>query len=358
MTLFSIIDRYIARHLLLGVSLTLLVLAGLGFIGLFMGNIGKVGQLDYGYGTLFQVVLLHLPLQLYEVLPAAALVGTSAGLSMLALSSELTAMRAAGVSLFRILLSVIKFCLLLVVLAVLLGEWIVPAGLDRAERVQAAALGQPSRDRVGSLWIRSGDQFVRIREVMPDGSLRGISIISASSEGEMIESTAERAVFAGRRWQLQGIQQTAIKNGRIKTHRIDQQEWRPGFGPSLVETMQVPDKKMSTSDLLRYVSHLKANRQNSALYELSLWKKLVLPFSTLIMVMLAVPFVFGSIRTGGLGKRVFIGVMIGFAFSVLQSGMGYYSLSFGVSPAAAALTPSAIFLALTVFLFYRAVRAS
>lgn len=358
MSLFNTLDRYIARHLLLGVSLTLLVLSGLGFIGLFMGHINDVGRLDYGYGTLFQYVLLNLPAQIYEILPAAALIGTSAGLSMLALSSELTAMRAAGVSLYRIFFSVFKFCLLLVVLAIALGEWIAPAGLDEAERVQADALHQPLRDRVGNVWLRDGDTFVRIGDVLPDDSLRGVYIVTASPTGELVEISAKSAVFSDGEWRLREVRQTTIKGSRIQTSRVAERTWPAGFGPDLMETMQVPQKKMSTLDLLRYVAHLKANGQNPAVYELSLWKKLVLPFSTLIMVMLAVPFVFGSIRTGGLGKRVFIGVMIGFGFSVLQSGMGYYSLSFGVSPAVAALTPSLVFLGLTAFLFYRAIKVS
>lgn len=356
--LFSTLDRYIARHLALAVILTLLVLAGLGFIGLFMSNIKYVGHLDYGYGTLFQVVLLNLLLQVYETLPPAALIGVSAGLSMLALSSELIAMRAAGLSIYRICISVIKFCLVLVALAVALGEWLVPLGLEQADRIRAEALHQPVRDRIGNIWMRDDDQFVRIGEVLPDRSLKAIHIIDSRTPGVLVELQAEHAVYHAGQWELQGVRESRIEHDRVEAQHFDHKAWQPGFDPELMQTMQVPQKKMSTRDLLRYVSHLKDNGQNSDAYELGLWKKLVLPFSILIMVMLAVPFVFGSIRTGGLGKRVFIGVMIGFVFSLLQSGMGYYSLSFGVSPAAAALTPSIIFLVLTGVLFYRASRAS
>jgi len=357
MMLLTMLDRYIARHLLVSIALTLLVLGGLAFLGLFMGNIGQVGTLDYGYGTLFSYVFLSLPAQVYETLPAAALVGTSAGLSLLALSSELTAMRAAGVSLYRIFLSVMKLCLLLVLLAVLLGEWVVPIGLNQAERVRSQALHQPLRDRVGDLWLRDGDQFVRIAEVMPDRSLRMIDIVEpvAGAEGfRQIE--ARQAIYQQDHWLLKDVRQTLVGDGRTETVKLAQQEWRPRFGPQLMQTMQIPQQKMSTLDLWRYVRHLKNNRQDAAAYELSLWKKLMTPFSTLIMVMLAVPFVFGSIRTGGLGRRVFFGVMLGFVFSLMQTGMGYYSLSFGMAPAVAALMPSLIFLGLTAYLFYRAVR--
>ena len=357
MMLTTTLDRYIARHLMVTISLTLLVLAGMGFIGLFMANVNKVGIADYTYGTLFYYVLLGLPQQIYEIFPAAALVGTSSGLSLLALSSELTAMRAAGVSLFRIVASVLKLCLVLVLLAVFLGEWVVPNSLKEAERVRAAALHQPQRDRVGIVWLRSDDRYIRIAGVMPDRSLKGVSIFELAGDTNGYQQTeARRAVYRNRQWVLLDVEQTRIAGNEVQTVRLSEQPWSPGFGPGLMQTMQIPKQTMSTRDLLRYVQHLKDNQQESSIYEISLWKKLVLPFSTLIMVMLAVPFVFGSVRTGGLGKRVFIGIMIGFVFSLLQSGMGYYSLSFGVSPAVAALTPSIIFLCLTGYLFYRAVR--
>lgn len=358
MRVLTALDRYIARHLFVTISLTLLALAGMGFIGLFMANIGQVGMLDYGYGTLFLYVLLNLPQQVYEVLPAAALVGTSAGLSLLALSSELTAMRAAGVSLYRIFGSVLKLCVVLVLLVVVLGEWIVPNGLKEAERVRADALHQPQRDRIGTVWLRAENQYIRIREVMPDRSLRGIDIVEAEDEtGSFRHVEAKKAVYRDEQWQLSGLKETRITASKVEAVRQDSMKWQPGFGPELMQTMQVPKQTMSTLDLFRYVRYLKDNQQDSSVYELGLWKKLAQPFSTLIMVVLAVPFVFGSVRTGGLGKRVFVGVMIGFFFSLLQSGMGFYSLSFGISPAVAALTPSLLFLALTGYLFHRAVKA-
>ena len=357
MKILSMLDRYIARHLLVAIALTVLILTGLSFIGLFMGNIGDVGTLDYTYGTLFGYILLNLPAQLYEMLPAAALIGTSAGLSLLALSSELTAMRAAGVSLYRIFFSVLKLCLLLVVLALILGEWMVPNGLNYAEQLRSSALHQPLRDRVGDVWLREDKEFVRIGEVMPDHSLETIDIVEPiRGEKGLRQIEAKRAIYMKDYWLLQDVRQTRIENGRIHTRKLAQLKWQPRFNPELMQTMQVPQQKMSTLDLLHYVHHLKQNHQDAATYELSLWKKLITPFSTLIMVTLAVPFVFGSIRTGGLGRRVFIGVMLGFVFSLLQTGMGYYSLSFGIAPSVAAITPSVVFLALTIFLFYRAVR--
>lgn len=357
--LFSTLDRYIAKHLIVTIALTLLALAGLGFIGLFMSNIGDVGNFDYGYLTLFAYALLSLPQQIYEIFPAAALVGTSAGLSMLALSSELTAMRAAGVSFYRIILSILKLCLALIVLVVILGEWVVPTGLETAEKLRAQALHQPLRNRVGSLWLRSGDQFIYIREALPDRSLRGLSIIELTSASENYRQIdADQAHFRDGKWTLINVRQTIVEGERIHAIRLHEQPWSPGFGPELMEAMQIPKQSMSSLDLWRHVRHLRDNQQDSTIYELSLWKKIVMPFSTLIMVMLAVPFVFGSVRTGGLGKRVFLGVMIGFFFSLLQSGMGYYSLAFNIAPALAALTPTILFLGLTIVLFRRAIRIS
>ena len=355
MTIVSTLDRYIARHILIAVALTLLVLVGLGFIGLFMAHIGDVGRAHFGYSTLFGYVLLNLPAQVYEIFPAAALVGTSAGLSILALSSELTAIRAAGVSIKRIVGSVMKLCSVLVVLVLVLGEWVVPGGLESAEKLRAEALNQPVVTHVGNIWLKTSNQYVRIGGAMPDGSLRSIDIYESPvvAGNEYLHLNADRAVFMGDHWLLSGIKKTTVAANRVISSAGASETWRPGFGPELVETLRVPLKTMSTPDLYRYVHHLKENAQDPAVYELSLWNRMAIPLSTLIMVLLAVPFVFGSVRGGGLGRRVFLGVLLGFAFSLLQTGIGYYALSFGVRPFLAAITPSVLFLGLTVFLFYR-----
>jgi lipopolysaccharide export system permease protein len=355
MNLVSTLDRYIARHVLIAMALTLLVLVGLGFIGLFMTHVGDVGRANFGYTTLFGYILLSLPAQVYEIFPAAALVGTSAGLSMLALSSELTAIRAAGVSIGRIIGSVMKLCALLVVTVLMLGEWVVPAGLEAAEKLRAEALNQPVLTRIGSIWLKTSKQYVHIGGAMPDGSLRNIDVYESPviSGKEFLHLSADRAVFQGDHWLLSGVNKTTVASTGAASSTGDSETWRPGFGPELVETLRVPLKTMSTPDLYRYVHHLKQNAQDPAVYELSLWSRMTTPLSTLIMVLMAVPFVFGSVRGGGLGRRVFIGVLLGFAFSLLQTGTGYYALSFGVQPLVAATTPSILFLGLTIALFYR-----
>lgn len=351
MTLLSILDRYIARHVLMTIGLTLLVLLGLGFVGLFMANLGNVGKADYGYGTLLAYVMLNMPMHVYEIFPAAALVGTSAGLSILAMSSELTAMRAGTVSLRRIVLSVSKVCLILLFGVILLGEWLAPRALQEAERLQATALHQPSRTRVGNLWLRDEGGYVRIGEVMPDGTLRGIDLITTIDGYEHL--TARVARFDSGHWQMRDVRRTRVEQGVAVSDRLPVYTWESGFGPDLIGTMRLNKRTMTSIDLYRYVHHLKDNKQDAAVYELTLWNKLVLPFSTLVMVMLAIPFVFGSVRSGGLGRRVFIGVMIGIFFGLMQTAMGYYSLSFGVAPVVASLTPSVLFFGLTLYLFHR-----
>jgi len=355
MTAVSTLDRYIARHVMIAMALTFLVLVGLGFIGLFMTHVGDVGRANFSYATLFGYILLSLPAQAYEIFPAAALVGTSAGLSILALSSELTAIRAAGVSIGRIIGSVMKLCLLLVVVVLILGEWVVPNGLEAAEKLRAEALNQPVLTRIGSIWLKTNNQYVHIGGAMPDGSLRDINVYESPTvtTGNYLHLNADRAVFQGDHWLLSGVNKSSVAKTGVTASSGGTEVWRPGFGPELVETLRVPLKTMSTPDLYRYVHHLKENAQDPAVYELSLWNRMTTPLSTLIMVLLAVPFVFGSVRGGGLGRRVFIGVLLGFAFSLLQTGIGYYALSFGVQPLVAAITPSILFLGLTGALFYR-----
>ncbi|MFW2371627.1 MAG: LptF/LptG family permease, partial [Gammaproteobacteria bacterium] len=120
----SILDRYIARTIVSGTLMTLLVLGSLLAFVDFVSEIGDVGKAEYTVVDAASYVLLSLPKRLYELFPTAVLLGSLLGLGTLASNSELIVVRASGISIMRIVRSVLQAGLLVVVMVALIGEFI------------------------------------------------------------------------------------------------------------------------------------------------------------------------------------------------------------------------------------------
>jgi lipopolysaccharide export system permease protein len=123
--------------------------------------------------------------------------------------------------------------------------------------------------------------------------------------------------------------------------------------PDVVRVFAVRPDSLSTLDLYHYIQHLRRNHQDTARYQLAFWNKVLLPVATGVMILLAVPFVFGQMRSGGMGQKVFVGIMIGLVFNALNRGLGYMGLLYGLPTFLAAVLPVAIFLLLALYLLRR-----
>ncbi len=283
------------------------------------------------------------------------------GLAWLAAGSELTAMRAAGVSLARIVGAVMKIGLVLILFAVFMGEAVVPVSETQAQRGRAEALEIGlHRERAG-LWLRDGADFVNIGEVLPDQSLLRVNIYRFDGRAQLrTHISADRARFekpgadgSEPAWRLQAVRLSWIDEDGIHTRVTDDDLWRSAVTPEVVDVFAVKPEALSTWHLFRYIKHLRRNHQETGRYELAFWNKLLLPAATAVMVLLAAPFSMQHMRGGGTGRKVFVGIMLGLAFIVLSQVVGHVSLLSGLPPFIAALLPIAVFLAVAVALLRR-----
>ncbi len=352
--IITTLDRHIGRTLLTSILFVFVVVLGLFSVILFLDGVSDLGKAHFTLVALLTYVVLNLPERTYEVFPAVTLVGTIAGLSILALNSELTAMRAGGLSLARLVGSIMMAGSIFVLTAILLGEFVVPYSSDLAERGRAQALGGMVQRHSSNVWIRDGANFVRVGEVLPDLSLLNVDIFDVEP-GEALRAQlhANRARYVNGHWQLQGVRSTVLTNGTARTVQMDEQEWDASLTPKILQIFTVRPQVMPAWTLARYIRHLHSNQQDTSRYELAFWNKLMLPVSTAIMVLLAVPFVFGQVRGGGMGQRVFVGVMFGMVYSLIHIGLGNFGLAYGVPPILGATLPGIAFLALAVGMLRR-----
>lgn len=351
----KIFDRYLASSILTSTLLVMTVLLALFSFIQFVDALGDVGKANYQLGDAVRFVLLSIPRQAYEVFPMAALLGTTLGLSALAVDSELVAMRAAGMSVLRIVGAAMKVGLLLALLVVLVGEFLVPETERFAEQGRAAALNiRIKQQKDLGLWLRDGTSYVHVGEVLPDLSLLRVDIYQFDEQDRLrLHRRAERGRFVDNRWLLQGVHQSTLGDQAVQSRRIREQDWDSVLSPDLFSVFTVRPEGLSALHLYRYISHLEQNKQNTGPYALAFWQKLISPFAIVVMMVLAIPFVFGSQRSGGIGARLVIGIVLGLSFFVVSRGFGYFGLLYGVPAAVGATLPTVLFFGLALVMLRR-----
>jgi len=351
----SILDRYLAGAILTSTALVLAVLIALFSFVQFVDALGDVGKADYQLLDAMRYVLLSIPRQTFEVFPMAALLGTTLGLSAMAADSELVAMRAAGVSLLRIVRAAIQVGLALALLAVVIGEFVVPETEQLAERGRAEALKiRIKQQNDYGMWLRDNQAFVHIGEVLPDLTLLGVDIYRFDERERLaLHVHAKRGQFVDTRWQLDQVRESRLTVDRVQTQRLETYDWSSSLTPDWFSVFTVRAEGLSVVQLYRYIRHLELNRQNTGNYALAFWQKLTAPFATVVMMVLAIPFVFGSQRSGGIGARLFTGIVIGLAFFVVSRGFGYFGLLYGVPAFVGAVMPTLLFFGAALLLLRR-----
>ncbi|NBC12897.1 MAG: LPS export ABC transporter permease LptG [Gammaproteobacteria bacterium] len=338
------LDRYLARAVILGTGVTLAVLLPLLGFFLLADELNDLGTDGYRFQDALWFVTLSLPRYAYQVFPIATLIGALVGLGQLAAGSELVAMRAAGVSIGRIVLGAMLGGALLAAAAVAVGELVAPPAEQRALTLrQSAQSGEAVAMTSAGLWARDGDTFVNIRELDIGADLRHIYIYEVSGT-ELISATyAESAAYRDGSWVLKNIQRSLIGRDGVRVERLVETGWSSLLRPALLKVIVVEPQALSVWGLYRYIRFMGRTGQDAGRYEVAFWGKLVQPLLILAMIFVAIPVLLGTARSTGMGIKVFVGIVIGIAFYLVSRSFAFLSLLYGMSPAVAALAPPLLF---------------
>ena len=349
----KILDAWIARNVAGGALLALAVLLALSAVVSFVDELEVVGRGRYGIGGAIEFVLLTLPRHAFVLFPLAAVIGALVGLGTLTVTSELAVVRASGVSVARIVGSVLKGGFVLVAVAVVLGEVAAPWGERLAESRRAAAL-EKSHGRGDGYWIREGRRFVNAVRVRPDDRVQDMYIYELDAEGALRTVThARQAQYRDSAWVLDSVRRSEVSTGGVVTRFAPREVWETRFGPDLVKLSSARLESLSGRALLRYIDYLRDNRLETATYELALWTKVVYPLATAVMIVLAVPLVLGRLGGTGIGPRILVGCLIAVSFHVVNEVSGKLGLVYGLSPLVSAFAPTVMFLAAGVWMLHR-----
>lgn len=340
-----ILDRYIATSIAMHTAIVLFVLLALFTFFAFMDEMGAVGRGSYGLAQAAQYVLLTMPRMMVQMFPIAALIGSMAGLGLLARNNELTVIRAAGVPLSRIVWSVMKVGLVLVITVTVIGEWIAPRSESRAQVLRAVSMSENiSFKGKNGLWARDATSVVNVREIMPDGKLAGINIYDFAEPNRLQQITqAKQAVYLHDHWLLQGVTHQQFEADAMRSSQAAEEEWSTRLSPDLLSVVIVKPDTLSVTGLRNYVNYLHENGLKAERYEVAYWSKIAAPFVTGVMVFLAIPFVFGPLRSVTAGQRLVVGTLIGVGFYLFNQVTTYVTLVYELNPIAGALLPAILF---------------
>ena len=352
------------RRLIYGEIISAVTFVLVGFLSLFfffdfmdeLSAIGKVSPLDpqkiYQLRHAVTYVLLLVPSRTYELLPIAVLIGSVFVLTRLAQSSEYTILRTSGLGPWRALRTLMALGAVFVVLTVAVGDYIAPLADRTGQLLKAQYQGRISVGQTGA-WLKEkqgdGQVSVNVVALTPDGEMQGVRIFEFNQEGRVRQliSAASGQVQQGQ-WLLNQVQQQTFDTTQagapsIQTNSLATLQWPTGISTEMVSVALLKPERMGTVDLFTYIRHLKANNQSAQRYEIEFWRKVFYPLSCLVMVVLALPFAYLHFRAGGATAYVFMGVMIGISFFLLNNVFGYIGNLRAWEPWLAAASPALLY---------------
>ncbi len=342
-----LLNRYLAREVLIGTGLVLTALLFLFSFFDLIHELNDLGKGSYQLWQMFVFVALAIPGHAYELFPIAALIGTLYGLSTLAAHSEITVMRTSGMSRNKLAAALVRVGLLFVLVAFLLGELVMPFSEEAAQQWRLKALNNfvATQFRSG-IWVKDKGSFINVREMMPDNSLHDLRIYDFDEEHRLRRiSTARKAVYLQEhQWLLTDVERTLFDQKGVHVVHEAKADWDSVITPQVMSTLLVEPEQMSVWNLFSYIRHLRDNSQQTVRFEIAEWSKLLYPFSILVMMLLALPFALQRPRSGAVGMRVMVGIGLGLGFYLSSRFFSYMGQINDWSPAVSTLAPSLIFL--------------
>ena len=349
--------RYFTREIL---GATLLVLAALlALFGFFdmVKELDDLGKGNYRLTAMLGYVGLMLPSHAYVLLPAAGLMGTLFALARMSENSEITVMRASGLSLRQMALHVAAAGLVIAGVTLVFGELITPYTEEAAKGLRLKATRSiVAREFRSGFWVKDDLSFVNIQDVTADTTLLNLRIYEFDKAHRLASiSRAESGTYEGpNRWKLANVEVTRFEGDNAVLKRLPAMTWSSVLTPDILSVLKIVPERMSALNLRAYIEHLRENRQKATRYEIAFWGKFLNPAAAIVMMVLAIPFALVSARAGGVGAKIVTGIMIGLAFFFGTRLFGHVGLLNDWPPFFAASAPVIIAAAAALLLLRRA----
>lgn len=351
----GILSNYLMRSILASTLLVLLVLLALAGLFEFISQLEDTRG-NYGVPQALLYTLLRLPQLAFEMLPIAALIGSLLGLGGLANNSELVVMRTAGLSVTRLVGMVAISGAVIMVLTGVIGEFIGPP-LDYFARTMRdeGRFEQEDRDYGNAAWVKDGPVIMHLQRINPEFQF-GVLYMFRFNDDNTLQSIA-RAENSGiddsDQWILENFRETQFRDDGVQVVESSIAVESFDLSGDLLGITLVKPVSLSGRGLISYINYLRKNDLSAKRYETELWSRVSKTVTVVVMPVLALAFVFGSLRSAGSGSRLLIGVLIGLAYFLASEMIANTGQVFNLNPAIITWAPSLALLMVTALALSR-----
>jgi lipopolysaccharide export system permease protein len=350
----GILSQYMMRTILASTALVLVVLLALAGLFEFIAELDDT-QGNYGTAQAILYTLLRLPNLAFEMLPVAALIGSLLGLGALASNSEIIVMRSAGLSVAEMSGMVALSGAVLLVFTALLGEFIGPPLDFYARNMRVEARYEQDDERQGNeTWVKDGEVYLHLERVNPDFEFG--SLYMYKFDGDRLASIAvaeNSGIDANDNWILENLRETQFRHDGVQVTQTSRSIESFEVDSGLLGSALAKPLSLSARELLTYIDYLQRNNLDAIKYETEFWFRVSRTSTVLIMPILSLAFVFGSLRSGGAGGRLMIGVVIGLAYYLASETLANSGQVFNLNPLIVTWLPSLTLAVITVFALSR-----
>jgi lipopolysaccharide export system permease protein len=352
----TLLRGYILVSLFRGVAMALGVMVGVTVCIELVGQLNDVGSGEYGMREALTYVALRIPRTVFETMPAAALIGSLLSLGNLAVHRELVVMRASGISPWQLLSAVGLGGFGLAVLMALLGESLAPSLGAYASQLRTQALQDVDLADGESTWLKEGDLIFGLRRQAGEfGYGGGVLLFELDADNAVTKvARADSAEVDSRnQWVLANYAETSFTPTQISARTERQSAQVYSLNPEVLALSVVRQDLLDTPALQRYIRYLEENGLDARRYQIAYWARMAEVVSVVLMTVLALPFVFGGLRSAGTGARLLVGLVIGLSYYVVGEVLAQSGEVFDLDPRIVAWAPSAVLSLITVVALLR-----
>ncbi|MDN3986195.1 LPS export ABC transporter permease LptG [Zwartia vadi] len=361
--------RYLAKEIYRSTSVVLIALLGLFTFFTLVDELDTVGD-TFPLTALFYLQVLSIPTRLYDLLPIGVLIGAILALSSLAQRNELVILRVSGVSGFGLLKMLWTVSLPIIFGALILSEFLTPIAEIKSSETNLLMRGKVEGGRLSSgYWFKEptpngGMRIINVGNLLSSGNVANLRVYEFP-DGQKLSLVAQSASgrFTDGKLVMQKVTENHISPSIEKTLSDAKVSSTPAvtitqtaersFDTSLTAERLVAriltPERMSMLALSDYIDYLDRNQLQADRQIVAIWRKLAYPFTLLVMLTIAAPISFMQTRRGGVGAKVFLGILLGTGFFMINQLALNVSLLYNWSPIVTALLPNigAMILALT-----------
>ena len=348
----KILQLYLFKRFIFGFLISLAVLLSIEIFFSFTAEIKYLNSGNYSFTKLVQYILLNIPRSINIMFPYAILIGAMLSLGAMASDLEFVSMQAAGISVSKIMFIILSQAFALSIIFYSISDFIVPKYTIKAEQKKNFAINKKIIFQRNGIWFKDGNAFIKIREIYSESNLKGIIVYDYNEENRLqaISNIKEADLINGK-WILKGVNKTLFSTNPIskKYHKV---QIRDKFiNQQLINIKTQNSLSLSLSDVAKNIRYLNNNNLDTTVQTKIFWEKLFQPFSTVIMLFLAMPFIFGRYRQNNLSKRIVIGVLIGISFFIVYSILPNIGIVLGIYPFFNILLTNIMFVVIGYYLY-------